>query len=456
MNAPPPASTPVEPVSTGGEDLDATATRTLRLDLTAGILGAAVLAVIEMGPGIAKRGFNASNFEIALSTSSQSLGLICCLFTAHWATYHRKVTLVFWPELIGRLSLASMFFLRPGLALGFVLLHAVAQIMQQVIIPPRVTIYRLNYPSNLRGRIVGRNRQIQLIITVMVASAMSLALDWCAGYEKRLRLVDYLGQPPLDPIALINTMIPAIALLGLLGSFFFRQVPVKENLEEFKPGSLWTTLQRFVKIWREDKEFRRYQFFFLIFGFANIMTIPLTQIHAVEVLKADYFDLALINVILVQGLMALTMTSWGKLVDRYPPTVLRGILNLIFAIDLLALAFAPSLGWVFLGRICRGIALGGGTLVWMLGSLYYARSEEEVPVYLGIHTVMTGFRWAIAPFAGVWLMDLCGHNARPVFFICFLVIVGTAIWMILDARKQRLRRPLEGLPPMPAPRTPGA
>jgi MFS family permease len=185
------------------------------------------------------------------------------------------------------------------------------------------------------------------------------------------------------------------------------------------------------------------------------MTIPLTQIHVVDRLDASYWDLAMINVAIVQGLMALTMPFWGKLVDRHSPSRLRGFINLIFALDFLALAIAPSIGWVYAGRVCRGIALGGGTLVWMLGSLYYARTPDKVPIYLGVHTVLTGVRWALAPFAGVWLKQACGDDARPVFTLVYLVVVSTALLMIHRPGREAPRPPLE-TPPMPAPRMTGA
>ena len=130
-------------------------------------------------------------------------------------------------------------------------------------------------------------------------------------------------------------------------------------------------------------------------------------------------------------------------------------MNVIFSLDFLALALAPTIGWVFLGRIFRGIALGGGTLIWMLGPLYYARSKEDAPIYLGIHTVLTGFRWLTAPFAGVALKYWLGDNARPIFLISFVVILGSALLMIREARRQP-RRPGPQEEPMPAPRVTGA
>jgi MFS transporter len=446
---------PELPVAGAVPALDGIARRTLRLDLASSVLTASTIAVLEMGGALAKRGYHASDVEVAFLTSGQSLGLILSFFIAHLASTRRKMPLVFWPEAARSLALALVFLVSPPFAIGFVICHAAAQMFQSMTVPARVTIYRFNYPSSLRGRIVGRNRQVLLILATVVALVLSVALEWGAGLPAA---VSWLGEPPISTESMLRYAIPIIGILGLCGSLFFRAAPVREDLPA--PGAsrppLRETLRSFVRVWRRDREFRRYENFFFLFGFANIMTIPLTQIHAVDVLHANYFDLALINVALVQGVMALTMGFWGRLVDRYPPAVLRGVLNMVFSIDLLILAVAPSIEWVYAGRVARGIALGGGTLVWMLGSLYYARTPEEAPIYLGIHTVLTGLRWALAPFVGVWLKAAFGHTARPIFLLSFVVVVVTAAMMIRTSKTEERRRPTDEAPPMPAPRTPGA
>ena len=424
--------------------------RTRRLDLASSLLAAGFLAVIEMGGAIAKKGFAATDFEVALLTSGQSLGLIASFFVAHRASHASKMPLVLWPELAARLVLLPVAFLQPRWALAFVGLHALAQMFQSITIPARVTIYNLNYPPTRRGRIVGRIRQLQLIVTAGAALALSLLLDWTAGERK---LVELLGDSPFPADAVVHA-VPLLALVGIAGSVVFGRIPVHDDpVSRSAVVPIAETFRRFRRVWREDRDFRRYQNYFFLFGFANIMTIPLTQIHAVEALQADYFDLALINVVLVQALMAVSMAFWGRKLDRHPPNFLRGVLNLIFSIDFLLLAFAPSIEWVYLGRLFRGIALGGGTLIWMLGSLYYARSREEAPIYLGIHTVLTGTRWLTAPFVGVILKNFAG-SARPVFLLSGLVIAATAVLMIRQSR----REPPRPLPtdPMPAPRSTGA
>ena len=156
----------------------------------------------------------------------------------------------------------------------------------------------------------------------------------------------------------------------------------------------------------------------------------------IDALGADYRDMALINVVLVQGAVALTMPFWGKMLARHSPLKLRGVLNLFIAAEYLGLMLAPTIGWVFLGRILRGVAVSGGSLVWMLGSLHFADRREDVPIYLGIHSCLTGMRWLAAPFLGVFLKSHFGDDARPVFLLSSIVIVVTAVLMLCDARRE--------------------
>lgn len=451
----PGASPPgVQPPAGRSDELDGIARRTLALDLVASLLLGATEAVLQMGPALAKKGFDASDYEVAYLTCGQSLGLVLSFFVAHWSTRHSLRALVFWPEALRSAALGLVAFLDRSRAMGFVVLHAIAQLFQSMTVPARVTIYQQSYPDHLRGKIVGQNRRVQFCIAALASIAMAAVLDG----KINLAWSSWQGESgaSLHPGAAVTIVVPLIGAAGLLGSLVFALAPLRGQTGAAERVRMSDTLRSFVAVWREDRGFRRYQLFFFIFGFANIMTIPLVQIHAVDVLGASYFELAMINVAVTQLLMAATMGSWGKLLDRRSPSRLRGYINIIFSLDFLFLAIAPTIGWVYVGRVFRGVALGGGQLIWMLGSLYYARSApEKAPIYLGVHTVLTGLRWALAPLAGVALKNAFATSARPIFFLVFAVVLGTALLMVRRSQDE----PPPGAeipPPMPAPRTTGA
>ena len=414
-------------------NLDPIASRTRQLDMCASVLTAAVLAVLELGPAIAKKAFNASDAEVALMTMGQGAGMLLTFWTAHLASRHSQLALVFWPELLARCVLVATFFVQPGFALVYVLIHALAQTLQLMTMPARISVYRFNYPPEYRGRIVGRNRQLQLITTAILALLISEGLEACleGGFLHR--------SFGMDVVPAVRLVIPIMATIGVAGSAIFRFIPIRaqDRANNETATSLKKTTKHFVRIWREDHRFRRYQIYFCTFGFANIMSIPLTQIHAVDFLDADYPDMALINVVLVQGVMALTMPFWGRKLDRHSPLSLRAILNLFAAADYLIFAIAPTISWVYFGRVFRGIAFGGGSLVWMLGSLHFAKNRQDVPIYLGIHSVLTGARWLVAPALGVFMKKLFADDARPVFVLSATIMIVCAFLMLRDVKREK-------------------
>jgi len=416
---------------------DALQVRTFRLELLAGTLWAGSLAILEMGPALAKKAFDASDFEVALLTSGQSLGLVLSFFTSHLSTRVSRVRLAFWLHLASNLALVPTFFLRPSFALAFVLLLAAARVGHSMAVPARILVYRSNFPAASRGRLVGRLNRAKLLLTTGFAFVVSALFDWNFGTPELVRL---LGECPVPADRMVNWAVPVLAVLGVLGCFVYARIaeakcPVDPLVPPLPASTSLDTLREFVQVWRQDRAFRRYETFFFVFGFANIMSIPLTQIHAVDRLGASYFDLAMINVVLVQGLMALSMVAWGDRLDRSNPSRLRGVLNLVLAVDFVMLAVAPAIGWVYVGRIFRGIAMGGGTLLWMLGPLWFAGNSRKEPIYTGIHAVLTGVRWGLAPFVGVWLKATFADDSRPIFWIGAAILVLTAVAMLREGRR---------------------
>ena len=385
-----------------------------------------------MGPALAKKAYAASDYEVALLTSGQSIGLLLNFVSSHMAARRRRVTLVFWMQLLSCLALCPVFFVSPRFAIGFVVLHALSRIAFAMAMSARILVWNSVFPAASRGALVGRLRQLQLSVTTVLAIVLSALLDWNRGAEW---LVEHLGPSPVPAGEMVRYLIPVLACLGVVGCAFYRRID--ERPRELGPQRITArgTLDRFLRVWRQDHRFRRYEQLFFVLGSCNIMVIPLIPIHAVERFDANYSELALVCVAIVQGTMALTMVFWGRRIDRGTPSGLRGWLNLILATELLLLAIGPSIEWMYCGALFRGAALGGGTLLWMLGPLWYARDGDE-DIYTGIHACLTGLRWVIAPFLGVLLKDLCHDDARPAFLVAMTLLIVTGLALLRDGRRE--------------------
>jgi hypothetical protein len=95
-----------------------------------------------------------------------------------------------------------------------------------------------------------------------------------------------------------------------------------------------------------------------------------------------------------------------------------------------------------MGRLVVAFVQGGSALIWILGINYFA-PRDEVPVYMGLHQSLTGYRGLIAPFVGILLAQALG-SYRAVFIVSFLLMNVGSLVMINEVRGERRRN--GGLP----------
>jgi hypothetical protein len=147
----------------------------------------------------------------------------------------------------------------------------------------------------------------------------------------------------------------------------------------------------------------------------------------------------------------------GKLVQRYNPILLRGVFTLFFAVDLCLMFVGystASLTPLYVGKGIRGLTMAGGMLIWELGPMYFAKNKEEVPTYIGIHTVLTGVRAAVSPWVGASLAAAFTLGTAVLIGAALQVVAGgMLILYFLLARKEPLL--LKEVPGEIGPRGPG-
>ena len=86
--------------------------------------------------------------------------------------------------------------------------------------------------------------------------------------------------------------------------------------------------------------------------------------------------------------------------------------------------------------------MGGALLVWELCVIDFA-PRSQVPLYMSLHTFLTGLRGIIAPFFGVWLAKQIG--LVPAFGAFAAVYIGGSLMLAVLVRspKREADRPLD-------------
>ena len=92
--------------------------------------------------------------------------------------------------------------------------------------------------------------------------------------------------------------------------------------------------------------------------------------------------------------------------------------------------------------------MAGGMLLWELGPMYFAERKEEVPTYLGIHTVLTGVRALISPWVGASLAMAFNLGTAVLTGAAMQIVAGimliTFFFMAKDEPLRLEQAPKEG------------
>lgn len=275
------------------------------------------------------------------------------------------------------------------------------------IITIRSTIWRMNYPRQVRGQVIGR---LTLINSFILAIAPLL------GYA----LLDQ------DPEA-FRLIYPASLLIASIGVVAFSRVRLRGEREllafesrqtarpqphgtpgtiyEYDPragtDSYWTVL-------RQDHLFRRYMMLQFFGGMANMMGDVVMIYLIAEMTKHrphEYLISILLTTAIPMLMATLTLPAWARYFDRVHVIQLRARQGVLWQVNQLLnwiSIISGSLVIIAIARIATGVNRGGGVLAWNLGHNDFA-DRRLVSLYMGIHLTLTGIRGALGPFVAMML-----------------------------------------------------
>ncbi len=392
-----------------------TARATFFYELASAPLAGIYAGVAVMAVWVAKETMHASDLEVAILVAAPSAANLFTVYWAHLSEGRPKMPWVFWPVLIARFLILCI-----GFALNswmIVLLGVVANIVISMANPALNGIWRNNYPSTHRYRAVAA-----VMTTVLAASFVtSLAVGWLlkAQGDRLFRVVFLVG-----------------GAFGLLSIWIYRQIKVRGegDLRDLEPESKPFRFSANLGLLWSDRRFGKFMLLQTILGFSNLMCGP-ALVSLIKGQNANYLEASVVLSAAPTLVMVLTMPLWGRVLQGMSPWRARSIQSLIWIVGFAFIAFSGASIWlVIAGQAVVGAATGGGSLLWSLQQMYFAR-KEDVPKYMGIHCTLTGMRGLVAPFVGVALMGLIG--AHGVFFVAAGGFVAAEILAVTAARAEQ-------------------
>src|SRR5687768_11779134 len=406
---------------------------------------------------VAAKNFGAGVVLMSVITAAPMFGNIMALIWSDLSLGRKKVPLVNMLQAGVVLMIASVAltaYLPDGVAgWVFALQIIVARMLASGIVTIRSSIWRANYPRQLRGQLTSRIATVATFVLALTTFAGSYLLD-------------------RNPRAFVY-LYPTAALLGAIGIWQFSRIRVRREvmlrrreIQVFAPDpeSMSQTEEanvfnaeaayrpRFVSLFREayrilrdDKKFREYQRYQMLSGFSFMMFGP-SLLYMVSTEMTDrnkQYLLATTVVQIIPMVMSLIATqAWAPLFDRVHITTFRvfqcavsvaaQLTLFIGAVVGLKVNEMTGLGIVALAQVLVGVSNGGGNLAWNLGHNDFAPADKAA-TYMGVHVMLTGVRGCFAPFLGSTLYLLPGVG-RNVFAISTLVCIGALLGFISMSR----------------------
>ncbi|MBM3254449.1 MAG: MFS transporter [Candidatus Omnitrophica bacterium] len=368
-------------------------------DFWAGILFGIYAGLILPFIFLVARRLGASPFQLALIASAPFYGNLISFYWAHKAQSGSKKSFVVCGSIISRSLL--LFTLLINAPFPFSLVVFFSQFLSPMIDPAYVGVMSEVYPDSYRGKAMGYVR--------IGASLAIIASCFFGG-----KFLDLFGHRLIFPLG---------AMFGILSSLVFAGMDVSEkepiSVSKFEAKEI-------LRIMRKDSDFSTFEIFYFIFGFGNLLFVPVFPIFLVDTLGISNFDAGKLSVVAsIFGLIAVYF--WGHIIDK------KGArFSIPFAVAGLGFVpflyfFAKDMHLLYAASIISGICFAGLDLL-ILNSMIEFSNKTLAPKYHAIHTTFMGIRGVVAPFLGIRLMHILG--ARMVFMLSFLSIIVSSILLI--------------------------
>ena len=369
------------------------------------------MALIEGGVigVLARKTFQAGPLLFATIMAAPMFANVTSFAWARLARCRRKVRFINVLQVAILAGIAAIALL-PADPVGAVLLTALVVLCRCLlagILTIRSTVWRMNYPRRVRGRVTSKLAVINSII--MTAAPV-------IGYA----LLDH------DATA-FRWFYPASIVIAMGGVAAFSRVRLRgerallryesdpaaqpqphgtpASLYEYDPAAgrdnFWTVLKR-------DHLFRRYMKWQFCGGIATMMGDVVMIYFIVEVTRGkphEYVTSVALSTAIPMLLVTCTVPLWARYFDRVHVARLRARQGLLWVLSQLLNwvgAWCSSLALLGIARVVLGVTRGAGMLAWTLGHNDFA-DRRLVALYMGIHVTLTGVRGAIGPFLAMML-----------------------------------------------------
>lgn len=371
--------------------------RNFYFDLTAGLFCGVISGGINAFILVQARRLGATDFQVSFLAAVQFIWMLLSPLWAKLFSAKNPFRTVFIFDGLGRACLLLLLFnASPG---WYIFLFSAYYLAGSISGTSYCQAMRLGYPSHIRGTLMSWVR--------VGISLVSIAAAGLAGF--------------LLPMLGVQRFFALVALIGIISAVSFGQLkplttescePPAEAAPELKP----------LQVWREDRHYRHYMLAYFIFGFANLMSLPVYTLFQVDILKVSDGFVALLA--LVTSLASLVFYFvGGRFIDQSTPLNLTVYLLALCPLIPLIYFLSNAPGPLLLVGVIQGLINAGIDLAALNNVIYFAGAREVSP-YMAIHMNLQGLRGTVGPLLAPLVVDCLGYRG----FFLFIAILFAAAW----------------------------
>ncbi len=295
------------------------------------------------------------------------------------------------------------------------------------ILTIRSTIWRVNYPRYIRGKVTAKLATLTSLLMSIAAITAGWLLDW--------------------HFSVFQWLFIGFSIISLLGAFRYRYLSIRHDVktmqrEQAMPSQI--SLTRLFSILKENKAFGKYMLSMFVLGSGNLMFMAPLIVYLNEYTQLAKSSQILIITAIPLALIPFAVGWWARLLDGNHIFHFRAIHSWGFVIAIATFLLAQVSGvemFYFVGACCYGIAISGGVIGWNLGHNDFV-SKANPMEYMAVHVTLTGIRGVIAPFLGIsfyqWLDSLSPQSSQYALLLPLSLTTTGGLLFVYFNRQRKL------------------
>lgn len=361
------------------------------------VLDAFAAGILTNAPLMALKGMGSREWQVAVQLPISSLGMFAVLYLGGIMAGRAPMPFAVVPGLA--FAATSLLMALTDQPLLFLILFGMGTLFETISRPAVTAIIRLNYPATHRGAVTGAIRQWHLITVMATGALAAWALDQAKGTS----------------LPMIQVQMLLAAAVSTLSFLVFRTIRVRGYQgEEPAAPEVSRPLRDAWEILRRDRRFRVYLGIGFLYSFGALIYVSYVPVLFTRRLHFGYL-LATFLTTTLPNLMAILCTARiGRWVDRVNPWKAWSTIRLGWGLDPILLAGAAGLAGLhpafalvpsLLGRVSRGLVMGGSWILWwQVGVNHFAKPGGDTTRYMGMVLFVNGFSRLLGPSLGAWML----------------------------------------------------